>query len=108
MKLERLLKKLDEATFTEVEALDNEGLHNLVVACENNITQATKERDDHADFKKAKEVVKDFNGALRDAKNFQNAKIAFALLRIKMLNGEDIGEEGNILAEVRNTVSERE
>ena len=108
MKLDKLLKKLDTVVVGEIDALDAEGLHKVVVASENNINTATKERNENSDYMKAKEVCKDFNSALNEAKNYQQAKIAYAIIRIKELNGEDLGEAGEIVTEFRNMPDERE
>jgi hypothetical protein len=103
MKLEKLLDKLSSEVVTEIDAQDVETLNKTVAESTENINKAVLELKQNPEYQKAKEVVKDFNGGLRDAKYYQLAKITLALLRIKELNGDEIDEATmNTLHEIRN------
>lgn len=91
MKLDKILKNLDEHTVEHINTLQPSGLKDLIAASEESMAAATRERDDNPQYQAAKQAVKDLSEGLRDVKKRQTAKIQYSLLRIRELNGEDLG-----------------
>lgn len=93
MKLSKIAKKLPDSVIEEIDLMSQAELEKTIAQSEENISRATRERDANLQYRQAKEAVSDLSAGLRDVKAFQNAKIHFALLKIRVLKGEDTGED---------------
>lgn len=93
MKLDKILKQLDKDTVEAILRLDQPEIKDLIVQSEEAIAQATRERDANPHYQAARQAVKDLSEGLRDVKKRQTAKIAYALRRLRELNGEVLGDE---------------
>lgn len=100
MKFKKMQKNLVDSDISEMDSMTAAQLNKVAADASSNIAVATKERDDNKNYQSAKSIKGDFDSALRDAKDRQNAKIAYVLLRRKELAGEELDEE--TLQELRN------
>lgn len=89
MKFEKVMKKLSASTFEEMDMMDEAGLNKAIAQAEENISVALKEKDKNSRYQDAKSIVSDFNSATKDVKDYQGAKIAFALVKLKLLANDD-------------------
>jgi hypothetical protein len=109
VKLDKILKKLSDSVIEELDAMSGPALEKAVAQSEENISRATRERDANKEYKIAKAAVSDLSAGLRDAKAYQNAKIQYALLRLReMGQGEELNEETRVdLSSLREAIKAR-
>lgn len=93
MKLKKILKDLDKDTIESMDALDEAALKNDIALSEEAIASAVRARDAMPEYAAAKQAVSDLSTSVRELKKRQNAKIAYALRRLRALAGEDLGDE---------------
>jgi hypothetical protein len=88
MKIDKILEKLGKAQIEELDKLDEAELNKTIAEAQQAIETATEERNANERYQGAKQVIADLNGGLRNVRGFQNAKIGYALLRLKSLKDE--------------------
>lgn len=93
MKLSKILKQLNKEACAELDGMDKGRLEGSIAGSEEAIDKATRERDALPAYQGAKQAVKDLSEGLKELKNYQKAKIAYALRRLRELNGEDVGDD---------------
>lgn len=93
MKLSKIAKILSPQIIEELDALDEAAIKSGIATSEEAIASATRERDANSDYKAAKQAVKDLSESLRDLKKFQSARIHYGLIRLRILSGEDVGDD---------------
>lgn len=79
MKLEKILKKLPEAVVQEMDTLVAVGLNAVIAQAEEAMASAIRDRDANPKYQSAKQACKDLSEGLKDTKNYQTAKIHYAL-----------------------------
>lgn len=102
MNIHKITKKLRDSVIEELDKLDESGLKSMITEGNQNVAKAIADRNDNENYKQAKSVSGDFDAALRDVKDYQGAKIAYGLLRLREMKGDQIdGEVKQALDEVR-------
>lgn len=74
----KVLKELPEFK-DNADAMSVDDLKKLIVACEGNIFNIEKEKEDDTKLAGAKELVKEYSAPYRDAIKVQTAKVKYAL-----------------------------
>lgn len=82
-------KKLPTGFKDDAESLDTDGLKQVIISSEGNISTIEKEMAADEKLKAAKDLVKDLSGAYKDGISAQMAKIKYCLYLMET-RGEDL------------------
>jgi len=87
----KILKELPEFK-DNADAMSVDDLKKLIVACEGNIFNIEKEKEDDTKLSGAKELVKEYSAPYRDAIKVQTAKVKYALFLMDS-KGTELGDK---------------
>jgi hypothetical protein len=83
MKLEKILKILDEDTVNELNSADTEELKRRLIQSEQSIKQAREEMEANPLYQKLKEDMSVFRQGFNEVKKRQNCIIQYSLIRLE-------------------------